>query len=213
MPEPAEILAGLTTIANEALLLALAWHLVLGAALLALAKGWRPSQRTARVLVALPLASVAMLALLYGNPFNGVVFAVGTLALLALARRGSHEPVRRGPPWMFWAGAASLSFGWVYPHFLDATPVAYLIAAPLGLVPCPTLAVAIGAALLGGGLGARAWSLTLATLGLFYGAFGVLRLGVFLDAGLILAAAVLFVAALRGERASSGPPRALWTPS
>jgi hypothetical protein len=104
--------------------------------------------------------------------------------------------VRRGPPWAFWAGVASLSYGWLYPHFLDVDPIAYLVAAPVGLVPCPTLAVVIGVALLGGGLGSRAWSLVLAALGLFYGLFGVFRLGVLLDLGLLLAATVLLLAAL-----------------
>lgn len=35
-----------------------------------------------------------------------------------------------------------LAIGWIYPHFLDGPAVDYLHAAPVGLVPCPTLAVA-----------------------------------------------------------------------
>ena len=43
----------------------------------------------------------------------------------------------------------------------------------------------LGFALVGNGLGSRVWSLTLAALGLFYGVFGVLRLSVLLDIGLV----------------------------
>ena len=166
---------------------------------LALAIGWRPSQRLARALIALPLASVAAFAFVFGNPFNGIMLAAGSVALFALARVGDRRAVQRGTAWASGIGIASLAFGWVYPHFLEGNPTAYLIAAPLGLVPCPTLAAAIGFALLGGGLGGRAWGLTLAALGLFYGLRGAFRLGVLLDAGLVLGAITLLVAALRSE--------------
>jgi hypothetical protein len=52
------------------------------------------------------------------------------------------------------------------------------------------------------------WSvLFLAALGLFYGLFGVLRLGVLLDAGLVLGAITVLVAALRSERPPDLPSR------
>jgi len=61
--------------------------------------------------------------------------------------------------------------------------------------------VAIGFALLGNGLGSRVWSLTLAALGLFYGLFGVLRLGVFLDIGLVGGAVTLAALAFHSPAA------------
>jgi hypothetical protein len=206
MPGSAEILAGLTAIANEAIVVAVGWHVAVALAIVAIAMGWRPRERAARTLLALPLASVGAVALVFANPFNGIVFIGGAVVLLALARRGRDDRVRRGPSWALWAGGASLAFGWVYPHFLDAHPAVYLFAAPLGLVPCPTLAAAIGAALLGGALGARAFSLALAALSLFYGVFGVLHLGVLLDLGLVIGATLLLLAALRIERMSPKPP-------
>ncbi len=199
MPDSTEILTGLTTIANRALGAAIAWQVVVAIALVALAMGWRPSQQLARALIGLPLASVAAFAFVFGNPFNEIMFAVGTVALVALAQMGGRGPVQRGTAWASGVGIVSLAFGWVYPHFHEENPTACLIAAPLGLVPCPTLAAAIGFALLGGGLGARAWGLALGALGLFYGLFGGLRLGVPLDAGLVLGAITLLVAALRSE--------------
>jgi len=85
-----------------------------------------------------------------------------------------------------------IAFATFYPHFLsDRTPVAYLYAAPTGVIPCPTLSLVIGFALLGGGLRAPVWSSVLAAVGLFYGLFGVARLGVQLDVALIAGAATL----------------------
>jgi hypothetical protein len=185
VPTPTEILAGLAAIANQAVGVAITWHLVLGAVLVALGFGWRPSQRVAAALIATPLASVAVLAFAFASPFNGVMFAAATVAVLTFGLVGDPRPVARGAAWTWWAGVAMIAYGWVYPHFLDGPATAYLYAAPVGLVPCPTLAVAIGFALLGGGLGTRAWRLVLAVLGLFYGLFGALRLGVTLDVGLV----------------------------
>jgi hypothetical protein len=105
------------------------------------------------------------------------------------------------------------TFGLVYPHFTHtSSPFGYLYAAPTGLVPCPTLSLAIGVALIADGLGSRAFSLVLAAAGLFYGIFGVARLGVLLDVGLVAGAGVLLVRGLmitrtpRHERAA--PPAA-----
>lgn len=203
MPTSQEILASLTAIANRAIVVAIAWHIVLALVIVALAIGWRPAQRTARALIAVPLGSVAVIALASGNPFNGLMFAAGAVTLLALARLGCTGIVSRAGPLLSAAGLAAIAYGWLYPHFLRAHWSAYLYAAPVGIVPCPTLAVAIGLALLGHGLGARAWSLALALLGVFYGLFGVLGLGVHLDLGLVAAAAILAITALGSRSIAS----------
>jgi hypothetical protein len=208
MPTADEILSGLTKISNQALVVAVAWHVVLMAAVLALALGWRPALRTARILLVLPLVSVAALGFAFGNPFNGTVFAAAAVALGLLALRASGAAAPRGGRLTSGIGIAMITFGWLYPHFLDAHPLVYLYAAPVGLVPCPTLALAIGFALFGGTLGARAWSVVLAAFGLFYGLFGVVRLGVYLDLGLVFGAATLIVVAAP-SRASIEPSQAL----
>lgn len=197
MPGATEILDGLSAIANQATDLAVAWHIAIAMALIALAGGWRPSQRTARLLIGMLLASVAGVAIAFGNPFNTFVFAASAMALTAMAMVGNRRVVARGSARSGGIGAAMIAFGWIYPHFLDGSATAYLYAAPVGLIPCPTLAVAIGFALLGNGLGSRAWSLTLAAVGLFYGLFGVVRLGVFLDIGLAGGALALVICVLR----------------
>ena len=196
MPHATEILDGLSAIANQASGIAVAWHIVIAMALVALTAGWRPSQRTARLLIGMPLASVAGVAIVFNNPFNGLVFAASALALTAIAVGGDRRLVTLGSPWTRGIGVTTIAFGWVYPHFLQGDAMAYLYASPVGLVPCPTLAVAIGFALVGNGLGSRVWSLTLGALGLFYGLFGVLRLSVLLDIGLVGGALALVGAVL-----------------
>jgi hypothetical protein len=59
---------------------------------------------------------------------------------------------------------------------------------------------------LAGGLGSPVWSLVLASVGLFYGLFGVARLRVYLDIPLIVGAAALLTLAIRQQRSAMYPP-------
>jgi hypothetical protein len=201
MPTAHEMIAGLARIANDAFGVAVGWHAIFGLALIAAIAGWRPSVRWVSGVLLAPLASVSAVAWIYGNPFNGTIFAILVAALLVLARRAAHRPVARGPAWATIGGAAMLAFAWTYPHFL-ASPSswAYLYGAPMGLLPCPTLSAVIGVALLAGGLGMVAWSIVLAATGVFYGIFGAVRLGVTLDLGLILGSVALIVLVARPRR-------------
>ena len=197
MPGTDQILAGLTKIANHAFGLAIAWHVAVAAAVLALALGWRPSRRLAGALLSAPAISVAALAFAYGNPFNGTVFAALAATLALTASRLGTDRVRAGTRWSVAAGAALVAVGWLYPHFLiERASVAYLYAAPTGLVPCSTLSLMIGWTVIAGGLQSRAWSLMLATAGLFYGVFGAARLGVTIDVVLVAGALLLVPVAL-----------------
>jgi hypothetical protein len=60
MPRTGDILDGLSAIANQATGVAIAWHMLIATALVALVSGWRPPPRTARLLIGIPLASVAV---------------------------------------------------------------------------------------------------------------------------------------------------------
>lgn len=189
MPSPESILDGLTAIARGATSVAVVWHVLLAFVLAGLAFGWRPSRRFAASSSAVPLVSVGVLAALHSNPFNAAVMGVGAIALMTLGLALPNEPVRGASAPVTALASFLIAFSWFYPHFLDDRPaLVYLYAAPLGLVPCPTLSALIGFALLARGFESRAWSTVLASLGLAYAVFGSLRLGVVIDAVLAVGA-------------------------
>jgi hypothetical protein len=204
MPNPSEILGGLAAISSEMRILAIVWHIVIGIWIVALVSGWRPTRRLAAIALVLPLISVGVLAWMYRNPFNGVVFL---LAALGLAVMGSGLPkamVEIGACWNMAIGGLLVLFGWVYPHFLaGGSWLKYLYASPVGLIPCPTLCVVAGFALIFKGFEARAWSILLAALGVFYALFGAFRLGVWIDIVLLAGAGALFFHALKYRPAHS----------
>jgi hypothetical protein len=201
MPAAETILAGLSTIASRFWLAAVGWHLLAAVLLVALARGWRPSRRMAAVLVTMPMLSVAVFAFLARNPFNGGVFAAAAVVLLGIAVRLDASPVLVRTGWRAAAGAMMIGFAWIYPHFLGGiSPWAYLLASPMGLIPCPTISLVIGASLLLGGFESPRWTAAVAIVGLFYGLFGVLRLGVTMDALLTVGAVALALLALGTNR-------------
>lgn len=202
MLDRSEILAGLTLIANRAEGIAIFWHIALAALAAATLLGWQPSRRTLALGLSAPLSSVALCALYYGNPFNALMFGVSALAAGLLAYRSPAEPLSAASGWTRVLGGTLVVFAWFYPHFLEGPGVKYLYAAPLGVLPCPTLSAAIGITLLSNGLIGGSWSRLLASLGVFYAVFGVLRLGVTIDLMLLVGALGLF-ARTRQPRATA----------
>ncbi|HET9930662.1 MAG TPA: hypothetical protein VFQ35_08240 [Polyangiaceae bacterium] len=202
MPTTAEILRGLTRIANEARYVSIAWHVVAGISILLVLAGFRPRQRTSALLLSLPLFSVSALALNFGNPFNAAAFALLAFGLAVLASSG-RAAVPLGPSWAVTLGTLLMAFGWIYPHFVATTSwLTYLYAAPLGSIPCPTLSFVVGVALVGGGFALDAWCVTLAFAACFYALFGVFRLGVAIDVVLLAGGIGLLVLRLQHRPAN-----------
>jgi len=199
VPSAEQILSSLSAIANGAGAVAIAWHVAIAGLGLLVARGWRPSCKALTGLLTLPLASVAVAAWASANPFNGAVFSILALALGVLAARMAPLALPRPPSSVRVLGALVACFGLVYPHFVETEhALQYLYRAPTGLVPCPTLALVIGVALMADGLGSRALGFLLGVAGVFYALFGALQLGVVLDVGLLLGALLLLArAALR----------------
>lgn len=196
MPTVEQILESLQAIANQWHMLAIFWHLVFAVLALVLVAGRLPSRGVTALLLALPMFSVSLLAWLAANPFNGVAFLAIGVALTVSAWRMAEGRPAPAPRRFLVPGVLMFAFGWGYPHFLgDASPLAYLYAAPTGLVPCPTLAIVIGVTLILDGFGSRSWCYVLGASGVFYGIYGAGRLGVALDAILLIGALVLLARA------------------
>jgi hypothetical protein len=187
MPTTDEILAGATEIASKGIAFAAAWHIAIAAVVIALIAGFRPTERAARSTIPALLLSASVFATAFKNPFNSFVLVMAGGLLIALAQSDGPRKVRRAPAWQFWVGGLLVIYGAFYPHFLGPALPQYLYAAPVGLIPCPSLSVAIGFGLIGDlGRTNRAWGMVLAIVGAFYGLYGMFELGVMLDAGLLL---------------------------
>lgn len=194
MPSAEQILRGLQEITNSWKAIAIAWHVYFGALILALAFGNRPFKRVAGVLLALPFLSVATFAWLTPNPVNGGVFTTLGIVLLLVAAKLPRDRAQIAPKWSLIPGALLFAFGWVYPHFLDTSSYwSYLYMAPTGIVPCPTLIIVIGSALILDGLASRTFGTILGVVGLLYGVVGVAYLHMTLDWVLILGGVLLLV--------------------
>jgi hypothetical protein len=184
------ILESAATIANQWRALAATWHLAI-AALVVLVWRRRVDARAMAALLSLLPFSVAAMAAWSGNPFNTAVFVALGLVMLALA--GTTIPARvavaRG--WDAAAGVTLCAFGWVYPHFLDGPAWQYAYAAPLGLLPCPTLAFLLGVSQLRRNFDSKIWAILIGSVGLFYGVIGVFVLDVTIVWFLIAGAAAL----------------------
>jgi hypothetical protein len=205
MPSADAILGGLTTIANEWRALAIAWHALFAVLLVALLAGWRPSDRHLGYMLTAPVFSVSGLALVSGNPFNGMVFLVLGGAFLFAAQRLSGQPVNIASWPLLLMGAPLIAFGWLYPHFVDVAHwTRYAFSAPLGLVPCPTLAALVGFTLVARLFESRLWTGALLAAAVLYGTIGVFVLGVPLDYGLLAGSVILIGHARHDHRGQSG---------
>jgi hypothetical protein len=193
MPTSEEILSVLKQISNDLILLAIVFHILIFVIAIALIKGWRPTKYMAGLVLSIPLLSVSVIAWIYNNPFNGVLFGIFFILLFLFSLKLPKQPI--GIATGSWKIPAVLliAFGIFYPHFLDAHPAMYLIAAPIGLIPCPTLSMVIGFTLLFRSFNSTRWAWALVTIGLFYGIFGAVKLHVYIDVILILGSLILMM--------------------
>ena len=194
MPGSDEILQGLTLISNQFAWLAIIWHLFFYFLIAALFLNWKPGNQLLATFLGFPLISVSILAWFTGNPFNGLLFAIFGILLVVYGLRTNDNPVTTVHSWNTAFGIVVIVFSLIYPHFLETDNYFnYLYMAPVGLIPCPTLSVAIGFAILYNGFQSRKWTWVLIIPGLIYGTIGVFRLEVYLDMVLLIASIVLIV--------------------
>jgi energy-coupling factor transporter transmembrane protein EcfT len=198
MPTPEQILSGLTESANTWRPLSEFWHIYFAVFVIALVLGLGPSKRLSGILLALPFLSVSIVSFLIPNPFNGIVFAIVSVLLVVVSLKLPKERVQVAPKWITILGTFMFIFGWIYPHFLDpSSSLSFLYSAPTGVVPCATLSIGIGLALIMNLLDSRKLPLILGVSGVTYGIIGAMQLGVTIDwvlfAGAIMTTVFIFV--------------------
>lgn len=188
------ILSGIQTIVTENKSIAIIWHVLFYILFAALMIKWKPANKVLASLLCLPLISVSTLAWISGNPFNGSFFALAAILFFIFGIKAPSNSFRIYQPVFFLPGIIMVIFGMVYPHFIQTASVTtYLYSSPAGIIPCPTLSILIGLALIYGGFGSRSLSLLLIIYGLFYGIFGVLKLRVIIDLFLLFGALMLLI--------------------
>lgn len=194
MPTREELLAGLASLANEYSNIAIAWHVIILVLIAALFSGWRPGNSLMILMLSSLLMSVSAFAFLQGNFFNAAFFAFLVIMSIYAAVRSGNGVIKGDRSWPDIAGLLLIIFGLVYPEFLKTDSLLeYTYAAPTGLIPCPTLSVLIGFALLYKGFDSITWTVTLVLAGMFYGLFGVYFLNMYLDWVLIAGALILLL--------------------
>jgi hypothetical protein len=208
MPSAEFILANLHASANQWWPVAALWHGYVVAVAVYLYFRRPVELRTVRTLFAVPLVSVSVVAWMTGDFFNAVSVALVFALLVAIGLADFAGRARRGPLVIWGIGLSLIALGWVYPHFLEAGPGTYLYAAPLGVLPCPTLAMLVGVSLVLSGSSTSVYPRVLAAIAAIYGLFGALYLGVIIDAWLVVGALCLVLASFFGRGESEGEQRA-----
>jgi hypothetical protein len=194
MPTASAIVEQLHVIANRAGWLAIVWHVVIASVVAGALLGWRPRPRIVGLLVLGPVLSVAIVAVSFGSWFNAATFGVLAIACASLIGTAHGDASDRLRGWQTWVALALIAYGLVYPHFVAGPWYRNLYASPVGLLPCPTVATVAGLALNARAPRSRTLRAVLAAWAAFYALFGMIRLGVALDAGLLVAAVALAAA-------------------
>lgn len=203
MPSVNEILKGLTLLANEYIAIAILWHvLFFWFLLIYFFVKQKISSQLIGYFLFLPLFSVSICAWQTRNPFNGIIFLAGGILLFFLAAKKKKDTVgANSGSWSKIIGSLIFLSGFFYPHFLDKSFWSYLYAAPIGLIPCPTLLMISGIALLLGSKQPKSWFWVLIIFDAFYGLFGVFKLKVYLDL-ILIAATIALIFQMRGIKKS-----------
>jgi hypothetical protein len=198
-----EILAGLTSIANEYSNIAIAWHVIILVLIAALFAGWKPGNSLMVLLLSSLLMSVSVFAGIQGNFFNAAIFAFLVIVSIYATLRSGNGNITGDRSWPDISGLILIIFGLFYPEFFKSgSLLEYTYSSPTGLIPCPTLSVLAGFALFYKGFRSQAWSLAIGISGVFYGVFGVIYLGMYIDLVLAAGSAVLLMNTLFLSRAA-----------
>ena len=194
MPTKEEISAGLTELANQYSNIAIAWHVIILMIIAALFVGWKPGNSLMILLLGSLLMSVSVFASLQGNFFNAAVFAFLVIMSIYATLRSGNGNITGDRSWLDIGGLILIIFGLFYPEFLTSgSLIEYAYASPTGLIPCPTLSVLTGFALVYKGFRSQTLSMTIGISGMFYGLFGVIYLGMNIDWVLVAGAGLLLM--------------------
>jgi len=207
MPSSDDILKSARFLANNYLYVAIVWHLLIYFFLfLCVFSRFQLSGSSLGSLVSLALLSVSFFAWQVNNPVNGTVFLSAGILLLFFSFKEKRGDLFYNPSFLLRAtGIVVLFLGLIYPHFLGPQFLVYLYAAPIGILPCPTLLIATGLSMIFVSGRSRKRLIVLLMLDILYGLMGVFWLHVYLDIILLIASAGLLVQLILYSQLSKKP--------
>lgn len=194
MPTPEHILRSLEYLANNYMAIGVMWHVIIILLLTFYIPRKQVSSRLYYGVPALLFLSVSLLALTILNFFNALVyFGLSVLFLRKSIITGDYR-FEINKSFIFRLSAFTLILsGLIYPHFIDANLLVYIIASPTGVIPCPTLLLASGISLLFVHRDHKSVFYILIAVNLIFGFIGIFVLGVYIDILLIAASSVQLV--------------------
>lgn len=129
--------------------------------------------------------SVTINAAIYGNPFHAITFGImAALAVYVLAK-GKNMVTMPQQGFRTMVALLFIFLGFWYPEIVKANIFESLLISPVGVVPCPTLLVALGMLNMFYPNISKVQLIVTAFFGIIYGAIGTFKLGVYFDLWLI----------------------------
>lgn len=194
------ILNYINSVAGKYPILSIALHLmVIALTILLFIPAFKQKRFMFNGVLALLCTSVAVIASINGNYFNGGFFVIllGFVFIEFFRRRNEIETVFFGRH--TWGENVKNAFcfamillGLLYPHFVNVSPVLFIFLSPLGIIPCPTLTVVMGLLNLFYPRVSKGVYTAATLMALFYGITGVFLLQVYMDIPLMLIALYSF---------------------
>ncbi len=186
MPTAQEILRNLQTTVDAYLWLRILHHVFLILAAIAL---WRFRQKAGWI--ATSYLTFAFFSVFLGgvapifNPFYLMVFGILTLlGIWELFNPQMDFSMRHTPNIQIAIALVGGFIGFWYPHFVEGG-LQSLVASPLGVIPCPTLLVALSLFLVAYPQTNKIWQWAVTVVALYFGIVGLFRLKVTLDVAVL----------------------------
>ena len=185
-----EIVKYLGMVANSNLWVNFSMHLVvfLTIAFIFTAKSDKLKRLFFQAVLTVLFLSVTVNAIIHGNPFHILTFAILTVTALTQLYLGRESIELTSSRTTLAIAVFFIFLGIWYPDFIEKNLLMLLFVSPVGVIPCPTLLTALGLmTLVSSGLSKTEYLIT-AIMGLIYGIIGVFVLKVYLDITLLVLA-------------------------
>lgn len=148
--------------------------------------------------------SVAVNAIMYGNPFHALTFGIMAIVSLTVLLREKKQLTTPQMGIKTMISVLLILIGLWYPEFVRVNAFESLLMSPTGIVPCPTLITALGMLnLYYPSINKKLFFGTI-LLGSIYGYIGVFIFGVYFDLWLVGATIYSIIAVISNRAAKQG---------